>query len=308
MLGQRGLVFPSHADIQEFSANTSTSGADWREWRRRPGTSMAWMICIGPGSNGGAGAVGANSAAAGGGGGGSGGQSIILTPLFYLPDILFVSVGFGGSGAGTRIAVYPQANATNIIVRAGNAAANGGNAAGATPGSAGTGSAANTTLLSGLSGFGSVQFIAGQDGIIGGVAIAGGSVAFPQTGLRLTGGAAGGGVPAAGQVGSSGGGILSGGAGSIFGATSGGVGGTSTTTPGGAGDAGFNVNTDLQFCYGGAGGGSSHGSATGAGLFGGKGGDGAIGCGGGGGGGCLTGGTAGLGGRGGDGYAAIISW
>jgi hypothetical protein len=126
------------------------------------------------------------------------------------------------------------------------------------------------------------------------------------TGLRITGGAGGGGLPAAAASGTGGGGVV--GAGS-FPTLAGGQGSATATVPGGDGPSGLEQYVrGLLYSYGGCGGASSHGTATGAGLFGGKGGQGGFGSGGGGGGGCLTGGTAGTGGKGGDGLVIIISW
>src|SRR5438105_578413 len=92
------------ADVQVFSANSTAAASQFVPWRKRPGATMIQVICIGGGAGGGNGIVGANSTAAGGGSGASAGQTIVTMPAFFLPDELFVSVGFGGASATAGIA------------------------------------------------------------------------------------------------------------------------------------------------------------------------------------------------------------
>lgn len=73
-------------------------------------------------------------------------------------------------------------------------------------------------------------------------------------------------------------------------------------------DADDHVVFGTEMYCGGTGGGSTHGSATGAGLVGARGGAGGRGCGGGGGGGALTGSSQGMFGLGGPGQVIIVSW
>lgn len=302
MLDMLHLPESQLADVQIFNATAVNPGVGWATWNKRRGTSMTAIYAWGAGGNGGNGVVGANSTAAGGGGGGSGGQSVLVIPNFLLPDALFVSVGY--PGAACRVAVAPDVVVNNQLIFA-NPGGNGGNAAGATAGAAGTGAPAASIGSMPLAGLGQIQLLAGQAGIIGGVAVAGAALTLPVTGLLVTGGTGGGGLPAAAAVGTNGGAFTVAG---IFPPNPGGIGAAVATTPGGNGSNGITGIRNLAYDYGGTGGGSSHGTATTTGLFGGVGGRGGIGCGGGGGGGALTGSVQGIGGLGGPGQVIIISW
>lgn len=299
-----GFPFPkdSLCDVQKFGPNSTATGNGWSTWRRRPGVRMITIICVGGAGNGGLGAIGLNSAAAGGGGGGSGGQSIVTMPAATVPEVLFLSVGY--KGIASRVAIRPDVQALNCVAFA-NAGSVGGNAAAGTAGASGGAAGVATISNMPLAGLGSIQLLAGQAGVIGGAAIGGGGLALPVTGIRLTGGTGGGGLPAAAASGTVGGSIA---AASAFPALSGGSGTATATVPGGNGSHGLSVVAGVLFNYGGTGGGSTHGSATGAGLFSGAGGDGAPGCGGGGSGGGLTGSVVGVPGGGGPGFIQIIGW
>ena len=279
-------------------------------WQKPRGKSMIDILLVGKGGNGGNGAVGANSTAAGGGGGASGVQVRVTMPLALLPDTLFISLaGIGTTNSGSTISIGPinrgaiVANQTIAFASGGN---NGGNASGATAGAAGTAPSSPTATSMSL-GWAFAQVLSGQAGIIGGVAVAGGALTLPTTGLLVTGGTGGGGLPAAAASGTAGGNFTVP-SNSLFPAHAGGAAQATATNPGNPGSHGYRPIAGFLYGYGGAGGGSSHGSATGAGLFGGNGGDGAPGCGGGGGGGCLTGGTAGVGGLGGPAFCLITCW
>ena len=270
---------------------------------------MVYIYALGTGGAGGNGAVGAVSTAAGGGGGASGTSSRIFVPALLVPSTLFCEVGYAGGTADTKVSVTPRFSvASEILLHAPRCATTGGDASGATPGSAGSAPAGGSAVGAPLSvccGF--VDFSPGQAGIAGSAAGTPADV-VPNTTFQtpITGGGGGGGLPGAGVVGNSGSKVNFSAA--AFMQLAGGLGAASATTPGGAGSDGMQLITGLyQFC-GGTGGGSSHGSATGAGLVGGNGGNGAPGCGGGGGGGALTGSTQGLGGRGGPGLVIIIAW
>lgn len=293
-----------NCDVQVFSANASTGlSLEWQTWNKPRGVSMIHILCIGAGANGGNGAVGAVSAAAGGGGGGSGGITSVCVPASRLPDTLFCSAG-SSTASWTVVSISPVGQITNHYVAYANraTAAGGGNASGGTAGAAGLAAAAGGTSLGGM---GVYTILAGQAGIIGGAAVAGGNLTLPTTGLTVTGGTGGGGLPASSN-GTPGGSFTVAGA---FPPHSGGVGTNNSLIPGTPGTNGFdNVIPGLRYSYGGTGGGSSYASAGGPGLFGGNGGNGGIGCGGGGGGGCLTGGVAGIGGPGGPGQIIIIAW
>ncbi len=307
MDGLFGLPRNRLADVQVFSGSSAAVGVGWHHWRRRPGTSFVAIFAVGTGGAGGNGAVGANSAAAGGGGGGSAGQSVWHSSGLWLPDDLFISVGMGPTAGGTtipsRVAIVASTTANDTILWAGGGG-NGSNAAAGTAGAAGPAGAVTNMPNNPLAGMGVTQYLAGQAGIIGGTTVSGAALAAPVTGLVITGGTGGGGLPAAATAGTNGGFIS---VSSPFPTQKSGAGGTSATTPGENGSNGFQPFPGLQFFYGGTGGGSTHGSATGAGLQAGNGGNGSYGSGGGGGGGALTGGTAGLGGRGGDGLVVIVS-
>lgn len=264
--------------------------------------SMAHIFCLGPGGVGGNGAVGANSAAAGGGGGGSGGQTSLWMPTRWLPDQLFISVG-GMVGQATRVCAQPDAAANNCLAFA-NSGSSGGNAAAGTAGAVGNGGGVATIGNMPLAGRGHYNFFGGQNGIIGGTTGNGAALTLPVTGLIVTGGTGGAGLAGAGVAGSNGG-LFTVPAGNYFPSHAGGVGGSAATTPPNDGSNGYAAGKDMDYFYGGTGGGSSHGTASGAGLYGGRGGRGHIGCGGGGGGGALTGSTQGIGGVGGPGLVII---
>jgi hypothetical protein len=287
-----------------LDANAATAGVGWHNLVIPPWANMMHYIIWGGGGNGGNGATGANSAAAGGGGGGSSGQTSGVLPIAILPKQLYVSVGM--QGIATRISIAPDTVANHCIALV-NAGSTGGSAAGATAGAAGVAVAASTAANMPLGFLGFVSVLGGQAGVIGGVAVSGADLSFPVTGLLVTGGTGGGGLPAAAAVGTRGG-SLNAVAGGIYPSLAGGDSATAATIPGGNGSNGLLTFNDFDFATGGMGGASTHGSATGTGLVAGLGGFGGFGCGGGGGGGGLTGSTAGLGGRGGNGRAIITFW
>lgn len=295
------------ADVQIFGPNAAVAGVGWSTWRKPRGVTMCTIFGFGSGGGGGNGVVGANSTAAGGGGGGSGGQTYLTIPAALVPDVLFISVGMGLNAAGvaSRVAINPDTTANNCLWIA-NGGGVGGNGAGATAGAAGSAGAVATIATMPLAGLGTYSLLAGQAGIIGGTTVAGAALTIPTTGLVITGGTGGGGLPAAATNGKDGGAFTVAG---VFPPQPAGLGATAATTPGGDGSNGFAMAfRGLGYNYGGTGGGTSHGSATGAGLVGGKGGAAGPGCGGGGGGGALTGSTQGTGGRGGDGSVVILAW
>ena len=286
--------------------NSAAAGSGWDilevpEWAR-----WCHIFLLGAGGTGGNGVVGANSTAAGGGGGGSAGQTSLSIPAFLLPRVLYVSVGLGiltAAGVATRVAAFPDTTANNCIALA-NGGGAGGNAAGATAGTAGAGGTIASLGTMPLGGGGVPSFIVGQAGIVGGVAVSSSNLNLPVTGLIVTGGTGGGGLPAAATAGTNGGSFTIP-AGAFFPPHSGGIGAAAATTPGGSGSHGFSDRDALYYHFGGTGGASSHGTALTTGLVGGLGGEGGIGSGGGGGGGALTGSTQGIGGKGGDGIAII---
>lgn len=258
---------------------------------------MIYVMAQGSGGNGGNGAVGAASAAAGGGGGGAGSRGIVLLSAWGIPDRLFVRA----TTTQAAVAVETSFLVQEMIIAA-FPGGNGGNASAGTPGTAGAISLTPSASRSSLHTFGATVFGGGNTSVAGGT-LAGTPYTPSLNGNIATPGAGGAGVGAA--AGQNGGDINASG---VFYRLPGGIGGATTTAPGGRGQDGpQRIVAGLPHGYGGSGGGSSHGTAVGAGLFGGNGGDGALGSGGGGGGGCLTGGVAGVGGRGGDAFVLIIA-
>ena len=307
MYGQ--LNFPSGTFARRFVFGPCATGVGigWSGFDVPPGVTMLQIFCAGSGGDGGDGVVGAASTAAGGGGGGSAGQTTVIIPAAMLPKKLFISVagGTGATGFASQVAIWPE-NVANYRVAFANGGSAGGNASGATAGAAGPAGGVATAANMPLGMAGTTTLLAGQVGIIGGTTVAGAALTLPITGLLITGGTGGGGLPAAATAGTNGGAFTV--PGIFFPPQIGGIGAAAATTPGGNGSNGVNGFNGLSYFYGGSGGGSSHGTALTTGLVGGIGGAGGWGCGGGGGGGALTGSTLGTGGRGGDGVVIITAW
>lgn len=296
-------------DFQEFPGTTNGL---WAIWSKPRGCTMAAIMCIGGGGSGGTGVVGAASTAAGGGGGASGNQTRVQMPLIYLPEVLYISAGAPAinlAGATSSVGIKPDAVANHLIATA-TGGGKGGNAAGATAGSAGAAASVNTLAQNPLAGTGLHTALAGQAGIIGGTTVAGANLTLPVTGLICCGGTGGGGLPAGGASGTNGGSYTVPAVPSPFPPQPGGVGPSVATNPAEPGASGVrNAVSGLFFHYGGCGGSSTHGTATGGGLVQAKGGDGVgYGCGGGGMGGALTGSTAAVQSLGGPGYVGIFCW
>ena len=308
MLDLYGLPSATSADVQTFIGNSVAAGVTWQPWLKPRGKTMAFIKLLGHGGNGGTGVIGVNSTAAGGGGGGSGAMSALLIPIFFLPDILYISLpGPGSVTLQAYVAINPDTVNNHIVLQASPGGA-GGNAAGATGGSAGSAGSINTLTQGPIGGCGVPFFLAGQVGIIGGAAVSGGALTLPVTGLIITGGTGGGGLPAAAATGTNGGSFTVPAAPSPFPPQIGGIGNATATVPAQSGSSGFGAFRGQTFFYGGTGAASTHGTATGGGLVQGNGGNGGVGCGGGGMGGALTGSTAGTIGKGGPAWCQIICW
>lgn len=294
------------SDVQEFIGTAAGNIADFQTWVKPRGKTMAHLLLFGPGGNGGVGAIGANSTAAGGGGGGSGGQITMIFPLWAVPDTLFLYLARGGGLNAGAVYVAPVVMTNNCFAYAERGSA-GGNASGATAGAAGGAGGATISNNMPLGWQWTDVVVAGQAGIIGGVAVSGAALTVPGGGLMVTGGTGGGGLPASAAAGTNGGSFTVAG---IFASAPhpGGLGATLATTPSGNGTHGGRPVAGLNFGFGGTGGGSTHGSATGAGLVQASGGNGFPGCGGGGSGGALTGSTAGAVGVGGPARCVITCW
>jgi len=294
------------SNVQIFNTPTTVVNTNYSIWKKPIGCVMGNMFCLGGGGGGGGGFTRASGNGGGGGGGGSSGSARLVIPLIFLPDILYIQVGAGGigvsSGGGTagsgilsRISVSPSTstNAINQVLQSGNAASTGGGtgtvAAVGAVGNAGTiASLANCTLA----GLGISNFVAGQDGALGGAVTGavGGPCVFPTTGSCTTGGGGGAGTSAADFSGSA--------------WTA--VAGTQLSeqrpdTPAAGTVDGFGGHMDWKLLYSWAGGG---GSSSNAGA-GGNGGNAGYGSGGGGGG---AGTTGGKGGDGGCGLVIITCW
>jgi hypothetical protein len=253
-------------DVQIFYGNSPIAGQQWQTWAKPRGKTMLDILLIGKGGNGGTGVVGANSTAAGGGGGGTGSQTRLLIPLYLIPDILYLSLA--GISATTTLASYitiqpslaaaggvPVAN--NILAFAGGGA-NGGNAAGATAGSAGAAGGIATAATMPL-GWAYATALAGYAGVIGGttgVAPTWTQSATAVTGLLVTPGTGGGGLPAAAAAGTLGGPFLTNGLFPLR--TAAPAAGANTFYNG---ENGYQPIPKLLYLYGGIGSGSTHGSA-----------------------------------------------
>ena len=298
-----------NSDIQTYLGGSNLVGQHWHIWKKPRGKSMVRIILHGAGGGGGTGVIGANSVSAGGGGGGSGAMTTVLIPAEYLPDTLYISLGNPSTGAGIAsiVAIYPSILAGYAVAYAagGGGGGNGSAGTGGAAGAAGT-AAGQTTMPLGW-GFG--FSVAGSTGIAGGGSGAGAALTLPLTGNLAVAGTGGGGLPAAGVAGTAGGAYTVP-AGGVYPAWAGGVGGAAGTTPPGRGQDGIqNFLFGMKYAYGGTGGGSTHGTATGAGLVQAAGGDGINpGCGGGGMGGALTGSTPAVASKGGPGWCQIVSF
>jgi hypothetical protein len=308
----------------------TTSSGGFQTWQKPRGINLIDIFILGAGGGGGAGAVSAGGAF-GGGGGASGNQYHCLFPAYCLPDELYVYVGQGGSGgiysgsvaatSGTAsyVSIWPAATANFIV---GIASFGFFGAAGVTnsSGVGGSASAADTIGAAALAGLG-ISLCAVTAGNISIAGQAGGSAGatptflLPTTGLRVTGGTAGG-IGATSTVAPKDPAALPTTTTGIFPTLPAGASGVNSAgqVNGGNGSNGIAIR-NLNYFYGGTGGGGGGYQSGGPYGFGGKGGDGAYGCGGGGGGGIysatLTNGVTaqpGNGGKGGDGLVIITCW
>ena len=196
-------------DVQIFNDPGQQGDVDsrWTTWTKPRGLSMAHIFMWGGGGGGGKGLAGiAGGARGGGGGGGGSGQSVIVIPLEFLPDKLFLFVGKGGEGAfdpatnataGSQsfVAIHPEQQIVNMVGNAigGGAGSNGSGAGNAAAGTGGTLASIQNNMP--LVGLGHVQLFVGQTGSTGGSpTTAGTALALPVTGLLCMGGTGGGGV------------------------------------------------------------------------------------------------------------------
>jgi len=170
---------PQQANYQEFYGGGTT-----RDWIKPRGASMVRMMLIGAGGGGGNGA-----STVGGGGGGSGAVTSWIGPAMFIPDVLRITIGVGGTSG-------VNATASSVIYQAKDGigytllTADGG-VSGVGSTTIGTGGAAMTNNYFGASGI--FTSIAGQDGTAGS-ATGGGTNQARSTSTFLSGGAGGAGA------------------------------------------------------------------------------------------------------------------
>ena len=259
---------PQGANYQEFYG-----GRTARDWVKPRGASMVRFMLIGAGGGGGVG-----SAGQGGGGGGSGAVTSWIGPAIFVPDVLEIEIGAGGTSAvdgGNTTVVYQAKNGAGYTLLTAN-----GGESGTTAVAAGAGGTASANNYFGASGI--FTSVAGQAGGGGSISGAGVNVTAALT-TFLSGGGGG-----SGGVANTGGGVTPNYSYPVL----------PPTTAGGtvAGANGYFLTQPILLGCGGAGGTTS----TTAGTIGGRGG---VGCGGGGSGEDATSGT-----RGGDGAVFIWAW
>lgn len=356
MLDFNHLTSESIADVQIFNANSSAIyGRDnplvssppdvssWTTWIKPRGVNFVHIFALGGGGGGGAGGCGpfgaVNVGARGGAGGASGGQYSAIFPEYFIPNTLYVSVGYGGAGgigANTfssangsygrmsAVSIYPvipkTGSANNYsnyyMCRVAGGAPGFGSIAGAlaNPGTANVGIiVTGSTLWPHLQNLAAAlyqgQMQSGPLDFCTGAAAgtAGAAAAFPGNSEMLYGGSSGAAVAStAGALGVQGSTPLAIDA-ALFFPTLPSSGSADATASGITGSNGIIFSTRY---YGGSGGGSS-GTGAAANLRGGDGGKGGTACGGGGGGACYNAGlnsSGGSGGNGGDGIVIITSW
>lgn len=288
---------PSGADVTKIVVTTA-SAQMVTTWHKRRGAQWVYVFGLGRAGNGGNGA-GGGSNYAGGGGGGSGGQTVVLIPAMMIPDSLYITNATNGN---TLVGFESTLASTQGLLLRANAGGNGGNATTTTAGSAGSAGAVATIATMPRAGGGFYTLLVGQAGTTGA-----NDIAYPTTGLRVSGGAAGGACGAASAAGVAGRAVAYVQTPQLSAAYSntGGAGGPSLGDPNGRpGNAGLSF-AGYNLFAGGSGGGGTWGAAS---PVGGRGGDcvDAYGCGGGGGGGGFL--TGGAGGNGGPGLVLIAQW
>jgi len=306
---------PSNENSSKIFYALSHGSTQWQTWQKPNGAKMVHIYILGGGGGGGSGRTGGINTGGGGGGGGSSAISIGLFPACMLPDILYVSVGKGGTGgvsntAGTDgelsyVGISASTNTTSVLMQSGGAGSGGGGTG--TSSLAGSGGIASTiwTYTNNIwPQLGQISAIVGTAGTNGGsTSSAGVNLTISST---VSGGAGGGGESSS-VTSYKGGDVLS----TLYGFTTltGGVLNAADSTIHGKGGYTYSFpssNSSTRgpmFFTGGAGGGAANTSAR----NGGAGGIGSFGCGGGGGGAAYQG-TGGSGGNGGGGLVMITSW
>lgn len=270
MLDLFGIPSQQQSNYQEFYGGGTTY-----DWVKPRGASMVRFMLIGAGGGGGVG-----SSSSGSGGGGSGAVTSWIGPAIFIPDILRIVIGAGGSstaGGGFSYVIYQAKDGTGYTLLT----AEGGNSG--TSGAITAGGGGSATTANYFSAAGIYRSIAGQDGEQGSGSTSGTGVTQSAT-TFLSGGAGG-----AGSAAGEGGGVTP-----NYGYLA-----LPLTTSGGTvkGADGYFITQPILVGCGGAGGTTNLSVGT-------SGGNGGIGCGGGGSGeDQLT-----TSGRGGDGAVFIWSW
>lgn len=326
MLDFSHIVDTPGADIKYYQGAIVGQTPSQYTWVKPRGARMVYIIAVGGAGGGGAG-VATGTTSGGGGGGGAGGLATVLIPAFFVPDVLAIQVGGGGSptangvggdGENTYVGlpgVYPLSSYIQaVLLRA--PPGGGGFAASTTLGGSGGSGAPTLNVVSAspLASRGIAFFAGGGSGVTGpNAGIAASNTAFSSnSGLWLWGGNAGGSCN--NTVSTAGGSTTAGtsirGMGNIFpyavnnqATSTGAVGATPATTV----DAGIIGSYLGKFMLGNAPAAGGGGATTTAGGSAAAGGDGAPGCGGGGGGGANTTNTFSIGGKGGPGFVYIVT-
>lgn len=182
MLDVFGFPSPQQSNCQEFYGGGST-----RDWVKPRGASMVRFMLIGAGGGG-----GVASTSGGGGGGGSGAVTSWIGPAIFVPDILRITIGAGGTSGvdGTESTVIYQAkDGTGYTLLT----ANGGTSSAGSTITAGAGATASTNNYFGAAGI--FSSVAGQSGSNGSEA-GGGSARTASATTFLSGGAGGSGATA----------------------------------------------------------------------------------------------------------------
>lgn len=270
MLDTFNTPTPQGSNYQEFYGGGTT-----RDWVKPRGASMVRFMLIGAGGGGGNGTTGQ-----GGGGGGSGAVTSWIGPAMFIPDVLRITVGVGGTSGVNATAssvIYQAKDGTGYTLLTGNGGTSGTTAI--TAGVGGTATTGSAFCASGI--FNSTP---GQDGGPGNATGSGGGVNASSS-TFLSGGSGGSGS----AVGP--GGFLN----ANYGYP------PLIEAPAGGATAGANGYFFSQPVLVGCGGGGGATNTTGTGSAGGRGG---LGCGGGGAGEDASSG----GGRGGDGAVFVWAW
>lgn len=178
-------------------------GNSWQVWNKPRGCKMVAAMCVGGGGGGGGGCTNTSNFGtlwngAGGPGGGAGGMALGMWPAFFLPDVLYINIGAGGSGgtngifsatngmagqtasAGwpTRISIVPTTATVEVNLLMARGGGGGGGASGSAQSVAGSGGIATSSDCP-LGQIGTFQRNVMSSGSLGGTA------ASPGTTLSL---------------------------------------------------------------------------------------------------------------------------